>query len=138
MSTCKKLLLQSVLWRWRSPSRRRKQPRRRREPRFGQVRRQRGYESAVVGLSPLRLWRAGDGPLARSRAGVVIGSIIANEAYRPRRGYYYDDYATTARTTTRRRTGRSAGNLCQNFRSFEWNTASIQPITAKALCPYLR
>ena len=23
----------------------------------------------------------------------MIGTIIANEAYRPRRGYYYDDYA---------------------------------------------
>ena len=35
----------------------------------------------------------GPGPWLGLGAGVVIGSIIANEAYRPRRGYYYDDYA---------------------------------------------
>src|SRR5262245_24732445 len=32
----------------------------------------------------------------------VWGAIIANEAYRPRAGYYYDDYAYDAPTTSPR------------------------------------
>jgi hypothetical protein len=73
-------------------------------------------------------------------AGVVIGSIIANEAYRPRAGYYYDDddydgpyyypsgYAGDPRSV-----------CAQNFRSFEWNTGLYTTYSGeKRLCPYLR
>ena len=55
------------------------------------------HASAVVGRPPRygygyrRGW--GPGPWLGLGAGVVVGSIIANEAYRPRPGYYYDDYA---------------------------------------------
>ena len=40
-----------------------------------------------------RGWGWGAGPWLGLGAGVVIGSIIASEAYRPRPGHYYDDYA---------------------------------------------
>ena len=92
---------------------------------------------------PYRGYRRGwgPGPWLGLGAGVVIGSIIANEAYRPRRGYYYDDYScTTARTTTPRRTPGDPRTICaQNFRSFEWNTGLYTTYGGeKHLCPYLK
>ena len=56
-------------------------------------------------------------------AGVIIGSIIANEAYRPRRGYYYDDYAYDGPYYYPSNYAGDPRTVCaQNFRSFEWST----------------
>ena len=53
----------------------------------------------------------------------MIGSIIANEAYRPRRGYYYDDYAYDGPYYYPSAYSGDPRAVCaQNFRSFEWNT----------------
>ena len=98
MSTCKKLLpIGAVALAFAFAPAEAAPQHRQRGRDCGQVRRQRGHPSAVgwgyrrypYGLSP----RVGAGPWLGLGAGVVIGSIIANEAYRPRRGYYYDDYA---------------------------------------------
>lgn len=71
--------------------------------------------------------------------GLIIGGIIASEAYRPRAGYYYDDedyrgpyYAPSGFSGDPRQ-------LCaQNFRSFEWNTGLYTTNSgARRLCPYL-
>ena len=73
-------------------------------------------------------------------AGLLAGSIIASQAYRPRAGYYYDDevydgpyYAPEGYSGDPRR-------LCaENFRSFEWNTGLYTTYGGeKKLCPYLR
>ena len=71
-------------------------------------------------------------------AGLVVGSIIASEAYRPRHRYYdveaYDgpyyypsDYHGDPRA------------ICARyFRSFEWNTGLYTTYSGeKRLCPYL-
>jgi hypothetical protein len=73
-------------------------------------------------------------------AGVVIGSIIANEAYRPRPGYYYDDYAYNGPYYYPSGYGGDPRAICaQNFRSFEWNTGLYTTYSGeKRLCPYLR
>jgi BA14K-like protein len=73
-------------------------------------------------------------------AGVVIGSIIANEAYRPRRGYYYDDYAYDGPYYYPSAYSGDPRQVCaQNFRSFEWNTGLYTTFAGeKRLCPYLR
>jgi hypothetical protein len=53
----------------------------------------------------------------------ILGAIIANEAYRPRPGYYYDDYAYDGPYYEPSSFAGDPRNLCaQNFRSFEWNT----------------
>jgi BA14K-like protein len=73
-------------------------------------------------------------------AGVVIGSIIANEAYRPRRGYYYDDYAYDGPYYYPAEYAGDPRVICaQNFRSFEWRTGLYTTYTGeRRLCPYLR
>ena len=73
-------------------------------------------------------------------AGVVIGSIIANEAYRPRRGYYYDDYSYDGPYYYPSSYSGDPRAVCaQNFRSFEWNTGLYTTFAGeKRLCPYLR
>jgi hypothetical protein len=49
----------------------------------------------------------------------VIGTIIANEAYRPRRGYYYDDYAYDGPYYYPSNYSGDPRAICaQNFRSF--------------------
>ena len=82
----------------------------------------------------------GPGPWLGLGAGVVIGSIIANEAYRPRRGYYYDDYAYDGPYYYPSAYSGDPRAICaQNFRSFEWNTGLYTTFTGeKRLCPYLR
>ena len=82
----------------------------------------------------------GPGPWLGLGAGVVIGSIIANEAYRPRRGYYYDDYAYDGPyyypSATRAIRARSAPRTSARSSGVR---ASIRPIRGeKRLCPYLR
>jgi hypothetical protein len=73
-------------------------------------------------------------------AGVVAGAIIADEAYRPHPGHYYDEgpydgpyyYPANYRGDPR--------EICQqNFRTFEWRTGLYTtPSGEKRLCPYLR
>lgn len=82
----------------------------------------------------------GPGPWLGLGAGVVIGSIIANEAYRPRRGYYYDDYAYDGPYYYPSGYAGDPRAICaQNFRSFEWQTGLYTTYSGeKRLCPYLR
>jgi hypothetical protein len=82
-----------------------------------------------------RRWRRRGGALLGLGAGIVIGSIIANEAYRSRRGYYDDDYAYGPREY-----GGDPRVLCaENFRSFEWHTGLYTTYSGeKRLCPYLQ
>ena len=91
-----------------------------------------------------RGWRGGrgwgPGPWLGLGAGVVIGSIIANEAYRPRRGYYYDDYAHDGPYYYPSGYQGDPRVVCaENFRSFEWRTGLYTTYSGeKRLCPYLR
>jgi hypothetical protein len=82
----------------------------------------------------------GPGPWLGLGAGVVIGTIIANEAYRPRRGYYYDDYAYDGPYYyPAGYTGDPRAICAQNFRSFEWRTGLYTTYSGeKRLCPYLK
>jgi len=70
----------------------------------------------------------------------VVGGIIANEIYRPRPGYYYDDYAYDGPYYRPSRFAGDPRTLCaENFRSFEWNTGLYTTYGGeKRLCPYLR
>jgi len=70
----------------------------------------------------------------------VLGAIIANEAYRPRAGYYYDDYAYDGPYEEPADFAGDPRNLCaQRFRSFEWNTGLYTADSGeKRVCPYLR
>ena len=70
----------------------------------------------------------------------VLGAIIANEAYRPRAGYYYDDYAYDGPYDEPADFAGDPRNLCaQRFRSFEWNTGLYTAYAGeKRVCPYLR
>jgi hypothetical protein len=71
---------------------------------------------------------------------VVIGSIIANEAYRPAPGRYYDDaYYDGPYYYPSGYNGDPRVICAQNFRSFEWNTGLYTTYSGeKRLCPYLR
>jgi hypothetical protein len=82
----------------------------------------------------------GPGPWLGLGAGVVVGSIIANEAYRPRRGYYYDDYAYDGPYYYPSNYSGDPRRICaQSFRSFEWDTGLYTTYGGeRRLCPYLR
>ena len=82
----------------------------------------------------------GAGPWIGLGAGVVAGAIIANEAYRPRRGYYYDDYAYDGPYYYPAGYQGDPRVVCaENFRSFEWRTGLYTTYSGeKRLCPYLR
>ena len=81
----------------------------------------------------------GPGPWLGLGAGVAIGAIIANEAYRPRRGYYYDDYSYDGPYYYPSAYRGDPREICaQNFRSFEWRTGLYTTYSGeKRLCPYL-
>ena len=87
-------------------------------------------------------YRRGWGPSAwlKLNADVMVRSIIANEAYRPRRGYYYDDYAYDGPYYYPSAYSGDPRAVCaQNFRSFEWNSGLYTTYSGeKRLCPYLR
>jgi hypothetical protein len=72
--------------------------------------------------------------------GVVTGAIIANETYRPRPGYYYDDYAYDGPYYYPANYRGDPRTVCaENFRSFEWRTGLYTTYNGeKRLCPYLR
>ena len=82
----------------------------------------------------------GPAPWLGLGAGLVVGSIIANEAYRPRRGYYYDDYAYDGPYYYPSGYAGDPRRICaQNFRSFEWDTGLYTTYGGeRRLCPYLR
>jgi hypothetical protein len=73
-------------------------------------------------------------------AGIVAGAIIADRYYRPRAGYYYDDYAYDGPYYRPAGYGGDPRVLCaENFRSFEWRTGLYTTYGGeKRLCPYLR
>jgi hypothetical protein len=80
-------------------------------------------------------WRRGGGALLGLGAGIVIGSIIANESYRSRRGYYYDDYAYDGPYNG----GDPRVACAERFRSFYWDTGLYTLYSGeRRLCPYLR
>jgi hypothetical protein len=70
----------------------------------------------------------------------VLGAIIANEAYRPRAGYYYDDNAYDGPSDEPAGFAGDPRDLCaQRFRSFEWDTGLYTANSGeKRVCPYLR
>ena len=72
--------------------------------------------------------------------GIIGGAIIANELYRPRRGYYYDDYAHEGPYYYPSNYQGDPRRVCaENFRSFEWNTGLYTTYSGeRKLCPYLR
>jgi hypothetical protein len=73
-------------------------------------------------------------------AGIVAGAIIANSYYRPRPGYYYDDYAYDGPYYRPAGYGGDPRVLCaENFRSYEWKTGLYTTYGGeKKLCPYLQ
>lgn len=73
-------------------------------------------------------------------AGIVAGAIIADRAYRPRYGYYYDTYAYDGPYYYPEGYTGDPRRICaQNFRSFEWNTGMYTTYGGeRRLCPYLR
>jgi len=97
-----------------------------------------GYRRGYGHRHGRRGW--GAAPWLGLGAGVVIGTIIANEAYRPRRGYYYDDYAYDGPYYYPSNYSGDPRAICaQNFRSFEWRTGLYTTHSGeKRLCPYLR
>lgn len=72
--------------------------------------------------------------------GLFSGAVIANEAYRPRRGYYYDDYSYDGPYYYPSSYRGDPREFCaQNFRSFEWNTGMYTTYSGeRRVCPYLR
>ena len=73
-------------------------------------------------------------------AGVVAGAIIADEAYRPHPGHYYDEGAYDGPYYYPANYRGDPREICQqNFRTFEWRTGLYTaPSGEKRLCPYLR
>jgi hypothetical protein len=72
--------------------------------------------------------------------GLFSGAVIANEAYRPRRGYYYDDYSYDGPYYYPSSYRGDPREICaQNFRSFEWDTGMYTTYSGeRRVCPYLR
>lgn len=71
---------------------------------------------------------------------IVAGAIIANQAYRPRRGYYYDTYAYDGPYYYPSGYNGDPRKICaEHFRSFEWQTGLYTTYGGeRKLCPYLR
>jgi hypothetical protein len=84
-----------------------------------------------------RGWR---GPGIGLGLGIIGGAIIANEIYRPRPGYRYDDYAYDGPYYYPSNYRGDPRRICaENFRSFEWNTGMYTTYSGeRRLCPYLR
>ena len=87
-----------------------------------------------------RGWGWGPGIGLGLGAGIVAGAIIADQAYRPRPGYYYDDYAYNGPYYYPSGYRGDPRALCaENFRSFEWRTGLYTTNSGeRRLCPYLR
>ncbi len=71
---------------------------------------------------------------------IVAGAIIANQAYRPRRGYYYDTYAYDGPYYYPAGYTGDPRKICaDHFRSFEWRSGYYTTYGGeRRLCPYLR
>ena len=70
----------------------------------------------------------------------ILGAIIADQAYRPRRGYYYYDEAYDGPYYYPSGYDGDPRQICaRNFRSFEWRTGLYTTYSGeKRVCPYLR
>jgi hypothetical protein len=105
-----------------------------------------GKAASAVTDVRYRRWGGGYGRrhygrgVALGLGAAIVGGIIANEIYRPRPGYYYDDYAYDGPYYRPSRFAGDGRELCaQNFRSFEWNTGLYTTSGGeKRVCPYLR
>ena len=100
--------------------------------------------SRVHGVTLAQWHRGGGGwgwgPWPWIGLGVVAGAIIADEAYRPHPGHYYDEgpydgpyyYPSDYRGDPR--------EIClQNFRTFQWRTGYYTTYSGeRRVCPYLR
>jgi hypothetical protein len=86
-----------------------------------------------------RSWR-GPGIGLGIGAGLVAGAIIANQAYRPRAGYYYDTYDYDGPYYYPSEYRGDPRRICaEHFRSFEWRTGLYTTYGGeKRMCPYLR
>ena len=91
-------------------------------------------------VTDVRWRRRGWGPGLGIGLGIIGGAIIANEIYRTRRGYYYDDSAYDGPYYYPSNYSGDPRRICaQNFRSFEWNSGLYTTYSGeKRLCPYLR
>jgi hypothetical protein len=71
--------------------------------------------------------------------GLFTGAVIANEAYRPRPGYRYDDYDYDGPYYAPAGYDGDPRVLCaENFRSFEWRTGMYTTYSGeRRVCPYL-
>jgi BA14K-like protein len=99
------------------------------------------------GVSQIQYWRRGGRYRGRGVGlglglglGVLGAAVIYDQAYRPRRGYYYDDYAYDGPYYMPSGYSGDPRTICaQNFRSFEWRTGLYTTYSGeKRLCPYLR
>ena len=72
-------------------------------------------------------------------AAIVAGAILANRAYAPRPGYYYDTYAYDGPYYYPQDYRGDPRDICaRHFRSFEWDTGLYTTYQGeKRLCPYL-
>jgi hypothetical protein len=73
-------------------------------------------------------------------AAVVAGAIIADQAYRPHPGHYYDEGLYDGPYYYPADFHGDPREIClQNFRTFEWRTGLYTTASGqKRLCPYLR
>ena len=95
--------------------------------------------AAAVVVTPVQFRRGGFGRGLGLGIG-VLGAVIANAAYRPRPGTYYDDYAYEGPYYAPADYAGDPRSLCaEHFGSFEWNTGLYTAYSGeKRLCPYLR
>jgi hypothetical protein len=102
----------------------------------------RGYYAGGRGYYGGRYYGRWRGPAIGLGVGtaIVAGAIIANQAYRPRRGYYYDTYAYDGPYYYPSGYSGDPRKICaDHFRSFEWNTGLYTTYGGeRRLCPYLR
>lgn len=87
-----------------------------------------------------RGWGGSPWPFIGFGAAIIAGAIIADQAYRPHPGHYYDEgpydgpyyYPADFQGDPR--------EIClENFRTFEWRTGYYTTYSGqKRLCPYLR
>lgn len=108
-----------------------------------QVGSRRGFRGGYGGYGHRHHYRhryGGSGAFIGLGAGIVAGAIIANSYYRPRPGYYYDDYAYDGPYYRPAGYGGDPRVLCaENFRSYEWKTGLYTTYGGeKKLCPYLK
>src|SRR5262245_767148 len=97
--------------------------------------------AAAAVMTPVQFRRGGFGRGLGLGLGIgVLGAIIANEAYRPRPGVYYDEDAYDGPCDAPAEAAGDPRGLCaEHFRSFERNTGLYTAYSGeKRLCPHLR